>query len=144
MPITEKLPTEITIDKKTSSELSGSETILLVEDDIHVRDLAYEILMGHGYTVLKAKNGKKALEVCSLHDDAIDLLLTDVVMPEMNGKELFSILRKEHPNMKVIYMSGYTENIISHHGVLDEGLQFIQKPFTVNNLTAKVRDAFVK
>jgi two-component system cell cycle sensor histidine kinase/response regulator CckA len=64
-----------------------------------------------------------------------------VVMPEMNGKELFSKLRKAYPNMKAIYMSGYTENIISHHGVLDEGVQFIQKPFTVYNLAAKVRDA---
>jgi two-component system cell cycle sensor histidine kinase/response regulator CckA len=141
LPITEKVPTDIAIVKKTSSDLKGSETILLVEDDTQVRDLAHEILIEHGYTVLKAQNGKDALKVCALHEGAINLLLTDVVMPEMNGKELFSKLRKAYPNMKVIYMSGYTENIISHHGVLDEGVQFIQKPFTVYNLAAKVRDA---
>jgi two-component system cell cycle sensor histidine kinase/response regulator CckA len=141
LPITEKVPADIAIVKKTSSDLKGSETILLVEDDTQVRDLAHEILIEHGYTVLKAQNGKDALKVCALHEGAINLLLTDVVMPEMNGKELFSKLRKAYPNMKVIYMSGYTENIISHHGVLDEGVQFIQKPFTVYNLAAKVRDA---
>jgi PAS domain S-box-containing protein len=144
LPITEKLPTDITIDKKTSSELEGSETILLVEDDTQVRDLAFEILMEHGYTVLKAQNGKEALKVSALHEGSINLLLTDVVMPEMNGKDLFFNLRKAYPKMKVIYMSGYTENIISHHGVLDEGLQFIQKPFTVYNLAAKVRDVLTK
>ena len=144
LPITEKLPTDITIDKKTSSELEGSETILLVEDDTQVRDLAFEILMEHGYTVLKAQNGKEALKVSALHEGSINLLLTDVVMPEMNGKDLFFNLRKAYPKMKVIYMSGYTENIISHHGVLDEGLQFIQKPFTVYNLAVKVRDVLTK
>jgi PAS domain S-box-containing protein len=140
LPITEKLPIDITIDKLTSSDLKGSETILLVEDDKQVRDLAREILMECGYTVLHAHNGKDALKICALQENSIDLLLTDVVMPEMNGKELFAIIRKEYPNMKVLYMSGYTENIISHHGVLDQGLQFIQKPFTVSNLAAKIRE----
>jgi two-component system, cell cycle sensor histidine kinase and response regulator CckA len=141
LPITERVPADVSIKKKASLEVKGHETILLVEDDKQVRDLAHVILMENGYTVLPAQNGKDALKVCALHEDPIDLLLTDVVMPEMNGKALFSILREKQPNMKVIYMSGYTENIVSHHGVLDEGLQFIQKPFTVYNLTAKVRDA---
>jgi PAS domain S-box-containing protein len=141
LPITERVPADVSIKKKASLEVKGHETILLVEDDKQVRDLAHVILMENGYTVLPAQNGKDALKVCALHEDPIDLLLTDVVMPEMNGKALFSILREKQPNMKVIYMSGYTENIVSHHGVLDEGLQFIQKPFTVYNLTAKVREA---
>nr|WP_319404510.1 PAS domain S-box protein [uncultured Desulfosarcina sp.] len=144
LPITEKLPADASIGKKVNSNLKGHETILLVEDDKQVRDLAHEILIKNGYKVFQAQNGKDALKVCELNEDSIDLLLTDVVMPEMNGKELFSILRKKHPNMKVVYMSGYTENVISHHGVLDEGLQFIQKPFTVYNLTAKLRATLTK
>ena len=141
LPITEQLPADIIVDKKPSRDLRGSETILVVEDDNQVRDLAHDILAGHGYKVLQAQNGKDALKVCASYDGPIDLLLTDVVMPELNGKELYSIVRKKNPNMKVIYMSGYTENIVSHHGVLDEGLKFIQKPFAVYNLTAKVREA---
>ncbi|BBO68464.1 hypothetical protein DSCA_23940 [Desulfosarcina alkanivorans] len=141
LPTTQKQPMVTPTDKKPSSGLTGSETILLVEDDTQVRDLAHEILTNHGYTILQAQNGKEALNVCRSHEGPIDLLITDVVMPGMNGKELFSILTKKHPDVQVIYMSGYTENIVSHNGVLDEGLQFIQKPFTVFNLTAKVRQA---
>ena len=144
LPITEKSDANTTIDKKPRSEFKGSGTILVVEDDKQVRDLAHEILKSHGYEVFQAQNGKEALKVCASCDGLIDLLLTDVVMPEMNGKELYSILRKKNPNLKVIYMSGYTEQIISHHGVLEEGLDFIQKPFTVYNLTDKVRQAVSK
>jgi CheY-like chemotaxis protein len=121
-------------------DLRGTETILLAEDDAVVRSLAQGILEQQGYTVLPADNGRKALSVLASHDGPVRLLLSDVVMPEMNGRELFATISRDHPAMKVLYMSGYTENVIAHHGVLDAGVQFIQKPFTVQALAAKVRE----
>ena len=121
-------------------DLRGTETILLAEDDAVVRSLAQGILEQLGYAVLPADNGREALSVLASHDGPVRLLLSDVVMPEMNGRELYATIAKDHPAMKVLYMSGYTENVIAHHGVLDAGVQFIQKPFTLQALAAKVRE----
>ncbi len=120
-------------------DLKGTETILLAEDDPQVREIAIDILARQGYTVLMAKNGTEALALLQSHEGAIDLLLTDVVMPEMNGKELYNKVAEKHPELRVLYMSGYTDNVIAHHGVLDDGVEFIQKPFTVQALAEKVR-----
>jgi len=121
------------------ADLSGSETILVVEDSEQVRNLAKTVLKRKGYRVLVAENGKEALNVIEKHHGPVHLVLTDVVMPEMSGKELFHCISHRYPNVKLIYMSGYTNDVIAHKGVLDEGVHFIQKPFTVNALTAKVR-----
>jgi len=123
-----------------AEDLRGTETILLAEDDAVVRRLAQGVLEQQGYTILPADNGRAALSVLASHDGSVQLLLSDVVMPEMNGRELFASISKDHPAMKVLYMSGYTENVIARRGVLEEGVQFIQKPFTVHALAAKVRE----
>ena len=112
----------------------------MVEDNEDVRKIVFEILNKHGYEVLIANNGVEALEILSSHGEAVHLLLTDVIMPEMNGKELYTELSRINPKLKVLYMSGYTNNVIVHHGVLDEGVQFIQKPFTTEGLAVKVRE----
>jgi CheY-like chemotaxis protein len=118
-----------------------SETILLVEDNEMVRDLAQFILTELGYTVLVAENGSEALSVLGQDDGPFHLLLTDVVMPGMNGKELYLRVAEKYPDLKVLYMSGYTDDEIAHHGVLEAGVHFIQKPFTVTTLNLKVREA---
>jgi len=105
-----------------------------------VRSLAEKILLKQGYRMLTAIDTGDALRICQEHDGMIDLLLTDVVMPKMNGKELFNQLKTIRPSINVLYMSGYTENVIAQHGVLDEGTQFIAKPFTVGSLIEKVRE----
>jgi two-component system cell cycle sensor histidine kinase/response regulator CckA len=120
--------------------LRGSETILLVEDEEEVRKLAVRVLERQGYKVLAARDGDEALLICERHQDPIHLMLTDVVMPGMNGHELAERLEPLHPRMKVLYMSGYTDNAIVLHGVLVEGVNYIQKPFTVDALTKKVRE----
>lgn len=117
----------------------GVETILLVEDNLQVRNLAQTILEEQGYSVIVANDGAEALAQMESFKDTIDLLLTDVVLPNMNGKEVYELAVVKHPNMKVLYMSGYTNNVIAHRGVLDEGINFIQKPFSVQGLGAKVR-----
>jgi len=122
----------------------GSETILVTEDNEMVRSLARAILEKHGYRVLVAANGGEALQALADHAGQIDLLLTDVVMPDMNGKELFERVSRTHPGLRVLFMSGYTENVIAHRGVLDEGVSFIQKPFTVQALTGKVREVLLR
>jgi PAS domain S-box-containing protein len=118
----------------------GQETILLVEDEAPVLNMAAMILMRQGYTVLAANSPGEALRLASEHDGEISLLMTDVVMPEMSGRELAQQLMVGHPRLKRLFMSGYTSDIIAHHGVLDEALNFIQKPFTMADLTAKVRE----
>jgi two-component system cell cycle sensor histidine kinase/response regulator CckA len=117
----------------------GSETILVVEDAEEVRKLAARILKRQGYTVLEGSQGDEAYNVCKQHKGPIHLLVTDVVMPIMNGHALAKRLETLHPNIKVLYMSGYTENAIVHHGVLVNGMNYIQKPFTVDELARKVR-----
>ena len=117
----------------------GTETVLVVEDEEALREVARRTLDGAGYTVLPAKDGDEALRVSAQHR-RIHLLLTDVVMPRMSGKALAQELLKTRPKLKVLYMSGYTDNSIVHHGVLDPGTHFLAKPFTAHDLKRKVRE----
>ena len=118
----------------------GSETVLLVEDEESVRQLVRETLEAKGYKVLEADHGAAALRIVSAHQGAIDMLITDVVMPGMSGRELARQLSTSHPQTKVLYLSGYTEDAIVHQGVLDPGTAFLQKPFTLQMLSRKVRE----
>jgi hypothetical protein len=118
----------------------GTETVLLVEDEDELRMLAREILEGYGYTIFEGGQPAEALLVAERHTGPIDLLVTDVVMPEMSGRALAERLRPLRPEMKVLYMSGYTDNAIVHHGRLDPGTPFIQKPFTPEALAQRVRE----
>ena len=126
-------------DQYFSNELGGSETVLIVEDDDSVRKLARTSLKRNGYRILEAENGENALRVSEAHDGSIDLILTDVVMPKMSGKDLAELVEKIHPRVKVIFMSGYTNDAIVNHGILTRGVEFIEKPFTPKNLASKVR-----
>ncbi|MGQ9653782.1 MAG: PAS domain S-box protein, partial [Thermodesulfobacteriota bacterium] len=127
--------------KRPSGEVPrGKETILVVEDEDAVRELAVRILKKQGYKVLKAQDGGEALMLCEKHREPIDLFLSDVVMPGMSGREVVERLQAIHPEAKTLYMSGYTDNVIIHHGVLDKGTKFIPKPFTVEDLARKVRE----
>jgi two-component system cell cycle sensor histidine kinase/response regulator CckA len=121
--------------------VAGSETILLVEDEEQVRIIAQEVLETMGYSVLSAANGEQALEIARQYDGPIHLAITDVVMPQMGGRELVDHLTPLRPNIRVIYMSGYTDDAIMRHNLLDEKVQFIQKPFAAYALARKVRQA---
>jgi len=125
-------------------ELGGSETVLIVEDDDGLRKIAETVLKQRGYKVLKAENGEDALRVSEAHDGSIDLLITDVVMPKMGGRETAERLQPLYTQIKVIYMSGYTDNAIVRHGVLEPGLNFLEKPFTPEGLAQKVREVLDK
>jgi len=122
------------------ADRDGSETILLVEDNEQVRNLARAILSRRGYSLLIAQDGSDALRILARHHGPLHLILTDVIMPGMSGKELFDRVAALYSDMKVLYMSGYTDNVIAQRGVLDQGIHFIQKPFTVTGLLAKVRE----
>jgi two-component system, cell cycle sensor histidine kinase and response regulator CckA len=119
----------------------GHETILLVEDEPMVLEMATLMLQSLGYTVVSAGTPGEAIRLAREHSGRIDLLLTDVVMPEMNGRDLAKNLISLYPDLKRLFMSGYTANVIAHHGVLDEGVHFIQKPFSMKDLAAKVHEA---
>ena len=119
----------------------GSETVLLVEDEPVLRGLAVATLREKGYRVLEAVNGEEALRMARQHDGKIDLLLTDVVMPVMGGKEMADALRTSHPDTKVLFTSGYTKDALGHEGVVRPGIVFLQKPYMTAALTRKVREA---
>lgn len=120
--------------------LQGSETILVAEDEEVVRRLVREVLKSYGYKVLEAGNGGAAFLICERYKEPIQMLLTDVIMPEMGGRELADRLAQLRPGIKVLYMSGYTDDAIVHHGVLDDDVPFIQKPFAPHALAQKVRE----
>jgi PAS domain S-box-containing protein len=128
------------LESEETGNLTGTETILLVEDRDMVRDLAERALKRRGYTVITAEDGEEALRVCAECEVTIDLLFTDVVMPKMNGRQLYRKISEMIPELKVLYMSGYTDNAIAHHGVLDDGVHYLQKPFKENELARKVRE----
>jgi CheY-like chemotaxis protein len=140
LPVTTAAPaTAATMDVEPVS-LAGTETVLLVEDQAETRSVIRETLHRRGYAVIDAANGVEAVEKARQHKDPIHLLLTDVVMPEMSGRRIAEILDAERPGIRVIYMSGYTDDAIVHHGILDAGLAFMQKPFAAEALLRKVRE----
>ncbi|MDZ7833518.1 MAG: PAS domain S-box protein [Desulfobacterales bacterium] len=120
---------------------TGTETILIVEDEIPVLQMSRQILERLGYTVQTAGNPSAALQLFEAYNGTIHLLITDVIMPEMNGRDLASQMAMSRPGLKILYMSGYTADVIAHKGVIDEGVQFIQKPFSMQELAVKVRKA---
>ena len=122
---------------KRLPRVTGSATALIVEDDPSVRKLAGRILADHGYVVIESDDVADAIAKAASHDGPIHLVLTDVVMPGMKGPEAFVYIREHHPEAKVLYMSGYTENVIVRHGMLKEGIVYIQKPFTAKGLLEK-------
>jgi PAS domain S-box-containing protein len=119
---------------------TGTETVLLVEDEEAVRHMTQEILKSNGYRVLDASDGAEAVELSAEYDGPIDVMVTDVVMPRLGGRELAEKLSSARPEMRVLYMSGYTDDAIVHHGVLDGRAAFLEKPFTPDALTMKIRE----
>ena len=136
----EALVTEPALAAEADQPTLGHETILLVEDEENLRRLAHQYLENQGYTVIDAADGAAAIQISQAHKGPIHLLLTDVIMPGMNGRELANQVSPTRPEMRVLYMSGYTENHIGHNGTLDQGITLLQKPFTLPALKAKVRE----
>ena len=132
---------EPTAESDAVSLPCGSETIIVVEDELKIRTLAHRLLKGMGYNVLTAGTPEEALRIVSEVAGAIDLLLTDVVMPGMNGRELAVKLTAQRPGLKCLFMSGYPANAIVHHNVLDKDVLFLPKPFSMGMLAQKVREA---
>ena len=139
LPATEA-PPETLQPRPAPSVPTGTETILLVEDEDGVRELLEEILSAQGYRVLAASRGVEALQISELLDDEIQVLVTDVVMPHMSGHELAMRLRARRPALRVLYLSGYTDDAIAHHGIVEVDASFLQKPFTRAALATKVRE----
>jgi CheY-like chemotaxis protein len=126
--------------RETRSEIvGGTETILLVEDEASVRHLVKQVLRRKGYHVLEAQHGGEALLICERYDRDIHLMITDIVMPQMSGRELAARLRSIRPALKIAYMSGYTDDAVVRHGVSEAGIAFLQKPFTPDVLLSKIR-----
>src|ERR1700687_2644710 len=136
----EVLATQPALVAEADQPALGHETILLVEDEENLRRLAHQYLENQGYTVIEAPDGATAIQISQAHKGPIHLLLTDVIMPGMNGRELANQVSPTRPEMRVLYMSGYTENHIGHNGTLDQGITLLQKPFTLPALKAKVRE----
>ncbi len=133
-------PAEVEQARLATAQRGQGETVLVVEDEPAILKMANVMLRGLGYTVLTANSPLEALKIAHEHGAEIDLLLSDVIMPEMTGKDLAELLLASHPHLKCLFMSGYTANVIASHGVLEEGINFIPKPFSVGALSVKVRE----
>ena len=138
LPAVERVPSTQTPEPQASVAPGGYETILLCEDDGAVREVIATTLQRAGYQVIKASRGAEGLAAAA-HEGPLGLLVTDVIMPDMNGRTLSERLRAGHPDLRTLFISGYASNVIGHHGVLDEGVEFPQKPFTRWGLLSKVR-----
>ena len=119
--------------------LAGTETLLVVEDEAQILQLAKNVLEQHGYRVLPASAAEEAREISRAFPGQIDLLLTDIVLPCMNGRELQQLLKAQRPDLRTLFMSGYPGESIGHRGVIDSGVEFLAKPFTIQALLGKVR-----
>jgi CheY-like chemotaxis protein len=117
-----------------------AETVLVVEDDKIVRDLVCAVLLNQGYDLLCASNGAEGLRLAREHPRRLDLLLTDIIMPQMNGPEVAEALRREQPQVKVLYVSGYTDDVLNDHAAVTAELRFLEKPFTPESLCRKIRE----
>jgi len=140
LPCVDEIVSDLGSSGGAPSVPKGTETVLLVEDEDQVRQIVKAILDHQGYEVLAAANGEEALKLADLHGSRIRLLLTDLVMPQMSGRELAEQLTSKFPRLKVLYMSGYTDDAIVRHGLLDASLSFIQKPFDAASAARKVRE----
>ncbi|MBZ5543198.1 MAG: response regulator [Acidobacteriia bacterium] len=140
LPRVEEALASVEPSRSPAALTAGTETVLLVEDEDAVRSLIRNILESKGYRVLEARSGTAALSLCARHAEPLDLLVTDLVMPEMGGRELAERLGPRYPAMKVLYISGYTDGAISHHGTLAPDTAYLQKPFTPDVLARKVRE----
>ncbi|MBS3809995.1 MAG: response regulator [Desulfobacterales bacterium] len=140
LPVSEDRALSPAQTSQACSDKGGSENILLVEDNRQVRELTFTVLEQQGYTVLTAEKGQEAISLINSCSKEIDMLLTDVVMPEIDGRQLFERLRSIYPDLRVLYMSGYPETVIARHGMMEGGVNFISKPFSVKALAAKVRE----
>lgn len=139
LPLAEEVKERNESPELTGSSHGGSETILLVEDESSVRELVRLTLESKGYRVLEAEHGEAGLELAANHCGTIDILITDVVMPGIGGRELAQQMLRAHPDLKVLFLSGYTEDAVAQGG-LEPGTAFLQKPFTLQALSQKVRD----
>jgi CheY-like chemotaxis protein len=140
LPRTDAAPAPGSPPPRPARSARGDETVLVVEDDPRVREVTVRALRGAGYRVLAAGDGREALAVAAAEAGPIDLLLTDVVMPELGGRQVAEALGSRHPAPRVLFVSGYTQDTIVHHGVLDAGVEFLPKPFTASVLLARVRE----
>jgi hypothetical protein len=132
--------TATTAVQASAATLTGSEIVLLVEDDAAVRPIARRVLERNGYTVLEAHDGRDALRVADQYRQPIQLLVTDMVMPEMSGSEVWTALKRKRPELRVLFMSGYTNDDMIRRGLLDSDSAFLQKPFTPADLARAARD----
>jgi len=143
LPVASRIVAEDPPGRQATAIAEGNETILVVEDDGHLRSMTRTLLSRKGYTTLLAANGPEALELIDRYQGQIDLLLTDVIMPGMDGRELAHLIKRQRPRIKLLYMSGYPEDVISQKGLLEEAL-VLQKPFTLKTLSRKIRLALAR
>ena len=139
-----KIAADKTTKKVFPAMEKGAETILVADDETSIRKLVRDSLEPLGYKILEASDGKEAIEIFRRGEPQIDMLLTDVIMPKMTGKKLAEILLAEKPGFKVLYMSGYTDDVIANQVVLDEDIEFINKPLVPSLLTKKIREVLAK
>jgi two-component system cell cycle sensor histidine kinase/response regulator CckA len=139
LPVTDRDPSEPIAIARTATPIHGTQRILVVEDEVDVRVLIREVLSQAGYEVIDAADGLHALTVAASVSGEIDLLLTDVIMPKLSGRELAKRFVKLRPETRVLYMSGYTDDKLGHHGLLDPDIELIQKPLTPDELLRRVR-----
>jgi len=133
-------PVEEIIHETTDEDYRGDEVIMLVEDDTDVREVLSEILKDLGYIIIEAGDDAEAQKLSKKFNGKIHLLLTDLILPGLNGRELSELLLQSRKEMKILFISGYSDDVIAKHGVIDEGLSFLQKPFTASSLGKKIRE----
>lgn len=144
MPLADAPPEDYNYSESEKVNTDGNETILVAEDQEVVRNLVCNILKKQGFRTITAATAEEVIKEAESFEGKIHLLLSDLVMPGINGKQLYEQLQKKRKEMKVLYMSGYTGDVIAHHGILDEGTEFIQKPFTIKSLSAKIKEVLKK